>query len=334
MKITIADIAKKAKVSKMTVSRVLSGKGPVKQETHDRIKKIIDEMGYQPNWMARSLASNRSMILGVIIPKIEHMFLDNYIAQILSGVTDVALQNDYRIMLCPIEPVPNQDSEYLSVARSRLLDGMILLKTKVEDPNINVLADSGFPFVLINHKKYSKNINFVDSKNIQGAKMAVQHLYEKGHREIAFIAGSMDETNARDRLKGFREAMAESGLNCPDEWIVYGDFDKDTAYRESEKIFLSSKRPTAIFCSDDYMAIGIMDRIKQNGLKIPEDIAVIGFDDIELADYVKPTLTTIRQPIYELGKMGAQILLKLIDDMKNGPVHKLLNVELVERDST
>ena len=334
MKIKLADIAKKANVSKMTVSRVISGKGQVAQETKDRILKIIDELGYQPNLIARSLASNRSMMLGVIIPKIQHMFLDNYIAQILSGVTDVALQNNYRIMLCPIEPKPDQDQEYLNQARSKLLDGMLLLKTKIEDPNIDVLAESGFPFVLINHKKYTKNINFVDSQNIQGARLAVQHLYEKGHRDIAFIAGSMDETNARDRLKGFQETMLEFGLTCREHWILYGDFNQETAYHESNKLFQGAKIPSAVFCSDDYMAIGVINRIKEQRLNIPEDIAIIGFDDIELAAYIKPTLTTIRQPIYDLGKTGAQILLNLIDGKQSVPVHKLLNVELIKRDST
>jgi len=334
VKTTLSDIAKKANVSKMTVSRVLSGKGHVAPETYKRIKKIIDEEGYQPNWIARSLASRQSMILGVIIPKIENIFLDNYIAQILSGVTDVALQNNYRILLCPVDPKSNQDSEYMNLARSKLMDGLILLKTKIKDPKIDVLADSGFPFLLINHKIYSKNINFVDSKNIQGARLAVHHLYEKGHKDIAFVAGSMDETNARDRLKGFRDALNEFGLACPENWIIYGDFNKETAYRKSEKFFQTKKRPTAIFCSDDYMAIGIIQRIKEYGLEIPQDIAVIGFDDIELAAYVKPTLTTIRQPIYELGKSGAQILLNIIKERQSIPVHKLLNVELIKRDST
>ena len=212
MKTTIADIAQKADVSKMTVSRVLSGKGQVALKTRERILKIIDELGYQPNLIARSLASKRSMILGVIIPKIEHMFLDNYIAQILSGVTDVALQNNYRIMLCPIEPKPNQNLEYLNMARSKLLDGMILLKAKSDDPNIPVLAEAEFPFVLVNHKKYSKNISFVDTQNIKGAKLAVEHLVKAGHKDIAHVTGSLLETNAKDRLKGFREAMKEFGL--------------------------------------------------------------------------------------------------------------------------
>ena len=266
MKTTLADIAKKANVSKMTVSRVLSGKGQVALETTNRIKKIIAELGYQPNLIARSLSSNQSMILGVLIPKIKHMFLDNYIAQILSGVTDIALQNNYRIMLCPIEYNPDQDSDYLNLARSKLLDGMILVKTRSNDPNIAVLANVGFPFVLVNHKKYSKKINFVDSQNIKGASMAVKYLYNLGHRNIAFVAGSMDETNGKDRLKGYKDTMKNLGLKYCHEWIVYGDFNKEKAYQESKKLLKGGKRPTAIFCGDDYMAIGVMERIMEEGL--------------------------------------------------------------------
>ena len=210
MKTTIADIAKKAKVSKMTVSRVLNGKGHVAKSTIEKVNKVINEFGYQPNLLARGLASKRTMFLGIIIPKIEHMFMDNYIAQIISGVTDVAMQNKYRIILCPVDPWGEQDGmEYLNLARGKMLDGMILLKTKFNDDNIPVLAGSGFPFVLVNHKKYSQNISFVDSRNIKGARMAVEYLYEKGHRKIAFVEGSLDETNAKDRLKGYEEAIRE-----------------------------------------------------------------------------------------------------------------------------
>ena len=333
MKVTIDDIAKKANVSKMTVSRVLSGKGPVAKKTSARIKQIIDELDYQPNLIARSLSSKKSMILGVIIPKIEHMFLDNYIAQILSGVTDIAIQNNYRIMLCPVEIKEDRNTDYLNLARSKLFDGMILLKTKDNDPNIPVLADAGFPFVLVNYKRYSKNINFVDSQNYKGAKIAVEYLHESGHRDIAFVAGTMDETNAKDRLKGYQDAMTDLGLSYDDDRIVYGDFNKKTAYQEAVKFFKRRKKPTAVFCSDDYMAIGVMERIKEEGLSIPDDVAVVGFDDIELAAYVKPALTTIRQPIYKLGKTAAEVLLKLINGDQKKAIHKLLNVELVKRAS-
>ncbi len=333
MKVTIADIAKKAKVSKMTVSRVLSGKGQVAPKTAERIRKIINQMEYHPNLIARSLASKQTKIIGVIIPKIEHMFLDNYIAQILSGVTDVALQNDYKIILCPVDISQKSDTSYLNIARTKILDGMILVKTKINNPNLKKLVEVDFPFVLVNYKSSSDKIYYIDSHNIKGAEMAVEYLYNSGHRRIAFVAGSMDETNARDRMKGFKIATSKYNLNCPDEWIIYGDFSKEKAFIESEKLFKGNTIPTAIFCSDDYMAIGVMERIKNRNLRIPQDIAVIGFDDIELATYVKPSLTTIRQPIYELGKSSAEMLLDIVDRKEKLQRHRILDVELIKRES-
>lgn len=333
MKVTIADIAKKANVSKMTVSRVLSGKGQVAPETAERIRRIAEKMEYHPNLIARSLASKQTKILGVIIPKIEHMFLDNYIAQILSGVTDIALQNDYKIILCPVDVTQKSETAYLNISRTKMLDGMILVKTKINDPNLKKLVEIDFPFVLVNYKSSSDKIHYIDSHNIKGAHMAVEYLYNSGHRKIAFVAGSMDETNARDRMKGFKTAMQSYNLHCPDEWIIYGDFSKEKAYSESEKLFTGVTIPSAIFCSDDYMAIGVMEQINKKNLRIPEDVAVMGFDDIELAAYVKPSLTTIRQPIYELGKSSAQMLLNIVDGKENIQNHKILDVELIRRES-
>ncbi len=333
MKVTIAEIAEKAGVSKMTVSRVLSGKGQVAPETRKKIADIAESLNYQPNLMARSLASKYSMIIGVIIPKIEHLLLDNYMAQILTGVTDIALQNDYRILLCPVEPGSGDGSDYVNIARSKLVDGLILLKTKIRDPNIDVLADSGFPFILINHKRYGKNVNFVDSQNLQGARLAVKYLYDKGHRDIAFISGNTDESNGRDRLNGFKDAMKEYGLVIRKDWILEGNFNKETARHISMSLFNNKKYPSAIFCADDYMAIGVMETAQELGLKIPEQTAIVGFDDIEPASYVHPALTTIRQPVYELGKTAARILLNIIKKEQKLPVHKLLNVELIERES-
>ena len=334
MKFTIADIAEKAQVSKMTVSRVLNGNGYVAKDTVEKVNKVIKEFGYQPNLLARSLASKQTMFLGIIIPKIEHMFMDNYIAQIISGVTDVSMQNKYRIILCPVDPQGEEKGMgYLNLARSRMLDGMILLKTKFNDINIPLLADSGFPFVLVNHKKYSHDVNFVDSRNIKGAKVAMEYLYQKGHRKIAFVAGSLDETNGKDRLKGYQEAVKEFGLEYRENWVINGDFNKETAYMAAGDLLNGHEKPTAIFCSDDYMALGVMERIKEAGLTVPKDVAVIGFDDIEIGSYVKPALTTIRQPLYQLGKTAAEVLIRIINKDQKTPVHKLLDVELVKRES-
>jgi LacI family transcriptional regulator len=333
MKITLADIAKKANVSKMTVSRVLGGKGPIAAETRRRVMRIIDEMGYHPNLIARSLASRRSMILGVIIPWKERLLLDNYVAQVLSGVMDAARNHHYRILLCPVEIRREDDQQYLNIARTRLLDGMILVQTKMDDPSIDALAGMGFPFVLVNQRRYSRLCSFVDSQNIKGAQTAVRHLHGLGRREIACVAGSMDETNARDRLQGYRKAMKELGLPVREDWIVYGDFDQETAFQESLRLFSGVRRPTAVFCSDDTMAIGVVKRILDLGLRIPGDVAVVGFDDIEPASYVQPALTTIRQPMAGLGRASVDLLLELISGKQKAPVRRMLPTELVRRES-
>ncbi len=332
-KITIADIAKKAQVSAMTVSRVLSGKGAVAKSTEARVRMVIKELDYHPNLLARSLSSNRSMNIGVTIPIMEQVLMDNYITQVLSGITDVAQQADYRITLIPFDPYGKGSDEFVKWAHSKILDGLILIKTIIDDPRIDALAESGFPFILLNHKLRRNNVNFVDSRNVTGARMAVDYLYHKGHRQIAFVAGNLEESNARDRLQGFKEAMQKNRLELKEEWIIPGWFDQQAAYIESQQLFESGVHPSAIFCADDYMAIGVIRRVRELGLHIPQDVAVLGFDDIELAAYLNPALTTIRQPLPEMGRQSAIILLELIEGKQKAPVQKFLEVELVERET-
>ncbi len=332
-KITIADIAKKAQVSAMTVSRVLSGKGVVAKSTEARVRSVIKELDYYPNLLARSLSSNRSMNIGVTIPIMEQVLMDNYITQVLSGITDVAQQANYHITLIPFDPYGKTRDEFVKWAHSKILDGLILIKTIMDDQRIHALAESGFPFILLNHKLRRANVNFVDSRNVTGARMAVDYLYHKGHRQIACVAGNLEESNARDRLRGFKEAMRKNKLELKDEWIIPGWFDQQAAYIESQQLFETETRPSAVFCADDYMAIGVMRRIHEMGLRVPQDVAVIGFDDIELAAYINPALTTIRQPLPEMGRKSAAILLDLIEGKRKGPVQKFLEVELVERET-
>jgi LacI family transcriptional regulator len=334
MQPTIKDIALKAKVSKMTVSRVFSNPNNVAKKTREKIEKIAEKMSYHPNLIARSLSSARSMTIGVVMPKVKDVFLDVYITQILSGISDVTQDLDFRIMFFPFDYDQHQPGLYVSIARSNLVDGIILLKTRKNDKGIERLSQTDFPFILVNHKKYSQKVNFVDSCNIKGAKLAVEHLYKLGHRKIAFVTGEMYETNAIDRLNGYKKTLEDFGLPFRKEWVINGKFSKDTAYESSKGLLNSKKIPTAIFCSDDYMAIGVIDRIKEAGLSVPEDISVIGFDDIELSSYIKPSLTTIRQPIHEIGKKSAELLLDLIECRKKTPIREILDVELIIREST
>ena len=329
---TLQDIASKAKVSRMTVSRVFSEKNNVSKKTTEKIKKIAEKIGYQPNLIARSLSNQESKTIGVFIPKIRHLFLDIYITQILSGISDITQEHDYHLMLFYIDYDKEQTDLYTSIAKSRLVDGIILIKTKIHDRGLSALAGINFPFILINQS--NRTYNFVDSDNINGAKFAVEYLYTLGHRKIAFVAGALNETNAVDRFNGYKRTLKKFGLQSKKEWIIYGDFSKEKAYEESKKLLSLKYLPTAIFCSDDYMAIGVMKRIKEIGLSVPKDISVIGFDDIEISSYINPSLTTVRQPMSKIGERSVELLLDLINKKRTSPLHEFLDVELIIRRST
>ncbi len=333
MKVTIADIAREAGVSKMTVSRVINKTGAVSGATKEKVDRIIKKMNYYPNHIARSLSSSMTRTIGVVIPKKEKIFMDNYIAHVLSGVSEVLKKEDYRIMLFPVDI--NNESEVSGLANANLVDGLILLKIAGTDQYIKKLSvNSSIPSIRINNKDEAETINFIDSENIKGAKLAVNYLYNKGHRKIGFITGRLEETNGMDRYVGYKESLNDLNLPYKKEWIIDGDFDKDQAYRNVDKIFELQDMPTAIFASDDYMALGIIEKITEKGYRVPEDFAVIGFDDIDLASIIRPALTTIKQPMHLLGANAAAILLDIIRGTVTPPVKKFLNVELIERETT
>nr|MBC8490938.1 LacI family DNA-binding transcriptional regulator [Candidatus Neomarinimicrobiota bacterium] len=310
-KITLNDIADKTGVSAMTVSRVVSGKGIVAESTRNKILNAVEQMDYIPNLIARILSSQRTMTIGVIIPKTKQVFLDNYIAQILSGVMTVVKQQDYRLMIYPVEEHEKSSNLYLDIARSKLLDGLIMLKPKINDLNLESLIDSGFPAVLINHRTADQRVNFIDTRNVEGAEIAVNYLFEKGCRHIAFISGSKEESNGIDRLKGYEEAMSRLGLTLNPNWVIDANFDAGRAYQAVDNLLNGQTIPDAIFCADDYMAIAVMERIIERELSVPDDIAVIGFNNIDIAKFTRPALTTIKQPLMMIGKLAAENLIDL-----------------------
>ncbi|MBL7067006.1 MAG: LacI family DNA-binding transcriptional regulator [Candidatus Marinimicrobia bacterium] len=332
-KITLNDIADKTGVSAMTVSRVVSGKGIVAESTRNKILNAVEQMDYIPNLIARILSSQRTMTIGVIIPKTKQVFLDNYIAQILSGVMTVVKQQDYRLMIYPVEEHEKSSNLYLDIARSKLLDGLIMLKPKINDLNLESLIDSGFPAVLINHRTADQRVNFIDTRNVEGAEIAVNYLFEKGCRHIAFISGSKEESNGIDRLKGYEEAMSRLGLTLNPNWVIDANFDAGRAYQAVDNLLNGQTIPDAIFCADDYMAIAVMERIIERELSVPDDIAVIGFNNIDIAKFTRPALTTIKQPLMMIGKLAAENLIDLIEHVQEPPIQKFLDLQLIVRES-
>jgi DNA-binding LacI/PurR family transcriptional regulator len=332
-KTTLLDIARQTGVSAMTVSRVVSGKGIVAEPTRKLIQEVIDQLDYKPNLVARIFSSQRTMTIGVIVPKVQQVFLDNYIAQVLSGVMTVVKQRDYRLMLYPVEETEKSNNIYLDIIRSKLLDGLIMLKPKINDPSLEALFDSGFPTVLINHRTTDPRVNFIDSKNFEGAGIAVKYLSEKGCQRIAYFSGSREESNGIDRLEGYKSSMKQLGLALNPEWIIETDFDASKAYHAVDGLFNGEMHPDAIFCADDYLAIAVIKRLIELEVNVPDDVAVIGFNNIDLARYARPALTTIRQPLLRIGKLAAESLISLVEQSCQPPIQTLLDIELVVRES-
>jgi len=332
-KTTLHDIAFKTGVSAMTVSRVVSGKGIVAESTRKKIQDAVEQLDYKPNLIARILSSQRTMTIGILIPKVQQVFLDNYIAQVLSGVMTVVKQQNYRLMIYPIEEYEKSKNIYLDIVRSKLLDGLIMLKPRINDPNLEALFDSGFPTILINHRTDDPRVNFIDTKNIEGAAIAVKYLYEKGCQRIAFISGTIEESNGLDRLEGYQNTMIQLGLTLNPNWIIEAGFDAGKAYHAVDDLVKGETRPDAIFCADDYMAIAVIKRLIELEIEVPDDIAVVGFNNIDLAKYIRPALTTIRQPLLRIGKLAAESLITLIEQSCQPPIQTLLDFELIVRES-
>lgn len=332
-KVTLNDIANITGVSAMTVSRVINKKSIVAASTREKIIEAIEQLNYRPNLIARSLSSQRTMTIGVIIPKTQQLFLDNYIGQILSGVMTVVKQQNYRLMIHPIEEHEKSSNLYLNIAKSGLVDGLIIIKPKINDVKLEFIADSGFPLMLINHRTSDQRFNFIDTKNIDGSKIAVHFLYEKGCRDIAFIFSNTEETNSLDRLRGYEQAIREVGLRLVQDRVIRIGLDTVRPYQKVDQLLSKNPLPDAILCSDDYIAIAVIERIIERELSVPDDIAVIGFNDIDIAKFTRPALTTIRQPLMLIGKIAAENLIELIEHVNYPPIQKFVDLQLIVRES-
>jgi len=332
--LTIYDIAKKAGVSAATVSKVLNGRTDVGKNTAQTVKRIIDELGYQPNSIARGLATKISKTVGVFFQDhlntgLRHHFLQD----ILASFKDVIGENGYDLIFFANNHPENQAETFEARARNRNVDGLFLLSVPRTDPNLAGVAQSGIPCMSIDLDLIGPNANYLCSDNIGGAMMAVEHLIDKGHTKIAFISDIFVTKPGYDRLIGFRKAMEKHKLPIVDDWILPGDFSEKGGYLSTKQLLENNHLPTAIFCAGDMMAIGAMEAIRERGLKIGKDMSLIGFDDVSLLKYVTPGLTTIRQKKEEMGQTAAKELLKLIHDPNYSASPITIETELVIRDT-
>ncbi len=308
---TLEEIAKAAGVSRSTVSRVINDEPNVRPEVRQRVWQVVEAMGYHPNAAARSLVSRRSQTLGVIIPQtVNTVFADPFLPNVLRGIADAANEHKYHLMLSMVSR-PLEEDFYRRALRSQMLDGVVILSAFLDDPLIPRLLRDRIPFVTIGRHPHEPAASYVDADNVRGARMATEHLLRQGRRRVATITGPASMIAGLDRREGYQAALREADLPLDENLIAEGDFTEAGGYVAMQQLLL--QEPDAVFVANDLMAIGALRAIRQVGRRVPDDVALVGFDDAQIAAYADPPLTTVRQPVYELGDTAINLLVRLIE---------------------
>ncbi len=326
---TIADIAKELGVSKTTVSRALNNKSDILPETRERILETVKKYNYQPNATAKAMSSHRNDTIGVFIPHdIDYVFMNPFYEEIIRGIFKEADSKGYYILLLYCH-----NDNYLDVIYQNRIDGLLVISPGLNHMDIlDNIKETGIPTVLTSRMPGNTNVPHVCVNNYKGAMIAVEHLISLGHEKICFINGPKVLSSSADRLQGYRDAMNNNGLEVKEEYIRTGanNIDSGTVIM---KQLLEEVEPTAVFVAGDFMAFGVMNVIQEKGLKIPDDISVVGFDDIAMAKVMNPPLTTINQATHDKGRKGVEILVNLIEG-NDVPLSTELDVQLVVRKTT
>lgn len=332
---TIKDIAKKAGVSVTTVSNVLSNKSgeiSISEKTKSKIMRIVEEVNYYPNIYARYLRTKSTGIVAVMVTDIKDPFFNT----IIDEIEQVLEKNGYYFILISAQNSPQKEKLYLNKVRKTRVDGLLIISgiVDISDSMIRELYRDKMPMVLVARRGAYQSISSVDIDNFTGGFLATEHLISLGHCNIMHITTSYRRVDAQDRLKGYIRAMQKHGLRnkC---WIEKGTQVVESGYETMTDVLRKGKKPTAIFTFNDRMAFGAMNAIRNEGLEIPEDVAVVGFDDIPFAAHSYPSLTTVRQPISEMGKRGVELLLEAIkEDRSKRNQHVVFKPELIIRKSS
>ncbi|WP_213623538.1 LacI family DNA-binding transcriptional regulator [Paenibacillus sp. J53TS2] len=329
--ITIYDIAQFTGFSPTTVSKVFNGYSDVSEKTRRKILDAADELGYVPNAHARSLTTKRSWMIGVLfIEPSGAGILHPYFGGVIEGFKQVATSKGYDLMFIS-KDIGGKRSGYLEHCKIRGIDGVVVVLPDASDPYFQELLESKIPCVLLDQKSTVKSTVYSD--NAEGVRKAVSYLHSIGHRKIAHIGGGPTFAGEQ-RLNGYIQAMEELGLTINPQHVVQGSYDYtiESGSRAMEELLKADERPTAVFAAGDNLAVGAMMAMKRHGLRVPEDISLVGFDDIEMAKFLSPALTTVRQNTYVLGSRAADMLIYSIEggeDVQKG----VIPVELVVRES-
>ncbi|MCD7036095.1 LacI family transcriptional regulator [Metabacillus sp. GX 13764] len=331
---TIKDIAKAAGVSVTTVSRALNGYSDVNEKTRKRIVEVAKEMEYSPNILARGLVMNKSKTIGLLVSGFsKESIKDNFTFEVLSGINQFAAGTDYDLVLFNTNSIKQREKTYAQLCRERRVDGAIMQGIKTDDPYLQEVVDSNIPCVLVDIPIQTENVGFVTTDNVLGASKAAQYLIDLGHERIAMVNGHNYAYVSQERLEGFKKTLEAANLPYREEWTVNGYFTEADAESAAYALLKKNKEITAIFCASDLMALGVIKAAARLGISVPEELSVIGYDDILLSSYVTPSLTTVSQNKQMLGYSAAELLISMLEDEKPSS-HIILETELKIRQST
>jgi len=328
---TMKDVAQQAGVSPSTVSHVINDTRFVSQQLRDRVLHAMRELNYQPSAVARSLRTKRTQVVALVIPDITNP----YFPEVARGVQDVAEENEYSVILCNTDRVRGRELRFLKALRGQRVDGLILNPSEVTSGDLQDLQDAQIPVVLIGSQIDHPDLDVVMVDNVQGAYDAVSHLIDLGHRRIGLVGGSRAASSGEQRFQGYIRALADLDIPIDEEIITEGRFTREGGYESMKRLLALQAPPTAVFASSDVMAIGALMAIQEEGLQVPNDVSLVGFDDIAEASTTTPKLTTVSQPKYQTGQVAAQLLFDRVEGASPGERQKIvLSHQLVIRDST
>lgn len=329
--VTIREVARQAGVSVATVSHVINGTRKVAPETEARVRRVMEELGYQPSAIAQSLRKRVTYAVGVLVSDITNPFF----ATLVRGIEDAALEAGYSVIVCNSDEDPTKEDMYIRALWRRRIDGMLIAPTKDgASPIFQELLERKVPFVFVDRKARGINAPAVLSDNVGGAYLAMRHLIEKGHRRIGIVLGIPGATTTEERFAGCCQALTEAEIPVASELVVWGGYRVDGGRKAVHKFLSLSYPPTAIFSANNLMTLGILQELRYLRLTIPGDVAVIGFDDLDWAEIADPPLTVVAQNPYEIGRRGFELLLARLRGEELEAQDVRIPVELKIRQST
>jgi len=327
--VTIKDVAREAEVSYSTVSRVLNNYPYIQPDKRQRVLDAAERLGYVVNLQARGLVGGRTQTVGLLL----HELSAQYMGLVVQGIDEELAAADYELILQTTHRHKRKETPFVHTLTRGMIDGLLLLLPLELDVYLDTLREWQFPYVVIDHQNFDDFSPTVSADNLQGAYAATQYLIQLGHRRIGFVAGRFDTSSGTDRLAAYRSALNDAGILFDPGLVQRGEYEQAEGYLAANALLDLPEPPTAIFCANDVSAFGAYEAVRNRGLHIPQDISIIGFDDIPQAAQVHPPLTTIQQPLVEIGRRAARLLVQYVEQPDHPVERVVLPTHLIVRES-